>query len=89
MSDKGDRADTPAGVVWSAALGPHRAEALGARLGVTAETNWDVANARVRGEVFEALATMGADVKGHRPSVEALIAPPYHLDREGRVKKLG
>lgn len=46
-------------------------------------------NARVRGEVFEALASMGADVKGHRPSVEALIAPPYHLDREGRVKKLG
>ena len=46
-------------------------------------------NARVRGEVFEALATMGADVKGHRPSVEALLVPPFHLDREGRVKKQG
>ena len=46
-------------------------------------------NARVRGEVFEALATMGADVKGHRPSVEALLVPPFYLDREGRVKKQG
>jgi hypothetical protein len=46
-------------------------------------------NARVRGEVFEALAAMGADVKGHRPSVEALLVPPWFLDREGRVKKQG
>jgi hypothetical protein len=44
-------------------------------------------NARVRGEVFEALARLGADVKGHRPSVEAMIAEPYYLDREGQVKK--
>jgi hypothetical protein len=46
-------------------------------------------NARVRGEVLEALATAGADVKGHRPSVEPLLAEPYFLDREGRVKKRG
>jgi HEAT repeat protein len=44
-------------------------------------------NARVRGEVLEALATLGADVKGHRPSVEALLVEPFYLDREGRVKK--
>lgn len=47
----------------------------------------DKENLRVRGEVFEALAGLGADVKGHRPSVEALIAEPYYLDREGHVKK--
>jgi hypothetical protein len=47
----------------------------------------DTDNRRVRGEVFEALAGLGADVKGHRPSVEALIAEPFYLDREGRVKK--
>lgn len=46
-------------------------------------------NARVRGEVLEALAALGADVKGHRPSVEALLVEPYYLDREGRVKKRG
>ncbi len=46
-------------------------------------------NARVRGEVLEALARLGADVKGHRPSVEALLVEPYYLDREGRVKKRG
>jgi HEAT repeat protein len=44
-------------------------------------------NARVRGEVLEALAALGADVKGHRPSVEALLMEPFYLDREGRVKK--
>jgi hypothetical protein len=44
-------------------------------------------NARVRGEVLEALAQLGADVKGHRPSVEALLVEPFFLDREGRVKK--
>jgi hypothetical protein len=47
----------------------------------------DQENARVRGEVFQALVDLGADVKGHRPSVEALIAEPFYLDREGRVKK--
>jgi HEAT repeat protein len=47
----------------------------------------DKDNARVRGEVLEALAQLGADVKGHRPSVEALLVEPYFLDREGRVKK--
>lgn len=47
----------------------------------------DQDNARVRGEVFQALADLGADVKGHRPSVEALLVEPYFLDREGRVKK--
>ncbi len=44
-------------------------------------------NARVRGEVLEALSAMGADVKGHRPKVEALLVEPFYLDREGRVKK--
>lgn len=46
-------------------------------------------NARVRGEVLDALATLGADVKGHRPSVEPLLVEPFYLDREGRVKKRG
>jgi HEAT repeat protein len=46
-------------------------------------------NARVRGEVLEAMATLGADVKGHRPGVEALLVEPFFLDREGRVKKRG
>jgi HEAT repeats len=49
----------------------------------------DADNARVRGEVFDALAAIGADVKGHRPSVEALLVEPFYLDREGRVKKRG
>ncbi|MGB8932765.1 MAG: HEAT repeat domain-containing protein [Anaeromyxobacteraceae bacterium] len=49
----------------------------------------DRENLRVRGEVFEALAELGADVKGHRPDVEALIAEPFFLDREGHVKKRG
>jgi hypothetical protein len=44
-------------------------------------------NARVRGEVLDALAAIGADVKGHRPGVEALLVEPFFLDREGRVKK--
>lgn len=46
-------------------------------------------NARVRGEVLEAMAGLGADVKGHRPSVEPLLVEPFFLDREGRVKKRG
>ena len=46
-------------------------------------------NARVRGEVLDALAALGADVKGHRPDVEALLVEPFFLDREGRVKKRG
>jgi HEAT repeat protein len=49
----------------------------------------DKDNARVRGEVLEALAQLGADVKGYRPSVEAVLVEPYFLDREGRVKKRG
>jgi len=44
-------------------------------------------NARVRGEVLGALADLGADVKGFRPSVEALLVEPFFLDREGRVKR--
>ena len=47
----------------------------------------DRENARVRGEVLDALAGLGADVKGYRPSVEALLVEPFFLDREGRVKK--
>ena len=46
-------------------------------------------NARVRGEVLDALVRMGADVKGYRPSVEALLVEPFYLDREGNVKKRG
>ena len=46
-------------------------------------------NARVRGEVLDALVRLGADVKGHRPSVEELLVEPFFLDREGRVKKRG
>jgi hypothetical protein len=49
----------------------------------------DKDNARVRGEVLEALARLGADVKGHRPSVEPLLVEPFYLDREGKVKKRG
>lgn len=47
----------------------------------------DKENRRVRGVVLDALAGMGADVKGHRPSVEPLVAEPFYLDREGHVKK--
>jgi len=49
----------------------------------------DRENTRVRGEVLQALAALGADVKGHRPDVEALLVEPFYLDREGRVKKRG
>jgi hypothetical protein len=49
----------------------------------------DQDNARVRGEVLDALASLGADVKGHRPTVETLLVEPFYLDREGRVKKRG
>lgn len=49
----------------------------------------DVDNARVRGEVLSALAALGADVKGFRPSIEPLLFDPYYLDRESRVKKRG
>ncbi len=44
-------------------------------------------NARVRGEVLQALHALGADVKGHRPSVEAVLVDPFFLDKEGRVKR--
>ena len=46
-------------------------------------------NARVRGAVLDALATLGADVKGYRPTVEGLLVEPFFLDREGHVKKRG
>lgn len=49
----------------------------------------DKDNARVRGEVLQALFDLGADVKGHRPSVEALLVEPFFLDREGNVKRRG
>jgi hypothetical protein len=49
----------------------------------------DKDNARVRGEVLDTLAALGADVKGYRPSVEALLAEPWFLDKEGHVKKRG
>ena len=46
-------------------------------------------NARVRGDVLQALHDLGADVKGHRADVEALLVEPWFLDREGRVKRRG
>ncbi len=46
-------------------------------------------NARVRGEVLDALADLGASVKGYRPTVEELIVEPYYLDKEGHVKRRG
>jgi DNA-binding protein YbaB len=46
-------------------------------------------NARVRGEVLQALADVGADVKGFRPTFEELIGEPFFLDKDGRVKKRG
>jgi hypothetical protein len=46
-------------------------------------------NARVRGDVLQGLADLGADVKGHRPDVERLLVEPFFLDREGRVKRRG
>jgi len=49
----------------------------------------DEGNARVRGEVLAALHRLGADVKGHRPSVEALLVEPWFLDKDGVVKKRG
>ncbi len=49
----------------------------------------DKDNARVRGEVLQALAELGAGVKGYRPSVEALLVEPYFLDKEGQVKRRG
>jgi hypothetical protein len=49
----------------------------------------DKDNARVRGEVLEALERLGADVKGYRPSVEPLVVEPFFLDKEGHVKKRG
>jgi hypothetical protein len=49
----------------------------------------DADNARVRGEVLAALHQLGADVKGHRPAVEALLVEPWFLDKDGLVKKRG
>ena len=49
----------------------------------------DKDNARVRGEVLQALVDLGGDVKGYRPSVEALLVEPFFLDKEGQVKKRG
>ncbi len=49
----------------------------------------DAGNARVRGEVLAALHRLGADVKGYRPSVEALLVEPWYLDKDGVVKRHG
>jgi hypothetical protein len=49
----------------------------------------DAGNARVRGEVLAALHRLGADVKGYRPSVEALLVEPWFLDKDGVVKRHG
>jgi hypothetical protein len=59
------------------------------RAGLIALLLRDRDNARVRGEVLQALADLGADVKGHRPDVEGLLVEPFFLDREGRVKRRG
>ena len=68
---------------------PRLAPGEATRDGLIALLLRDKDNARVRGEVLQALAALGADVKGHRPSVEPMLAEPYYLDREGRVKKRG
>ncbi len=68
-----------------AALAPGQA----AREGLIQLLLRDQDNARVRGEVLEAMARMGADVKGYRPSVEPLLVEPFYLDREGTVKRRG
>ncbi len=68
-----------------AALGPGEK----ARDGLIQLLLRDRDNARVRGEVLDALARLGADVKGFRPSVEALLVEPFYLDKEGVVKKRG
>ncbi|HYG68049.1 MAG TPA: HEAT repeat domain-containing protein [Anaeromyxobacteraceae bacterium] len=60
-----------------------------AREGLIALLLRDRDNPRVRGEVLAALAGLGVDVKGHRPSVEALLVDPWYLDKEGHVKKRG
>jgi hypothetical protein len=49
----------------------------------------DAGNARVRGEVLAALHRLEADVKGYRPSVEALLVEPWFLDKDGVVKRHG
>jgi hypothetical protein len=49
----------------------------------------DAGNARVRGEVLATLHRLGADVKGYRPSVEALLVEPWFLDKDGVVKRHG
>jgi hypothetical protein len=46
-------------------------------------------NARVRGDVLADLHRLGADVKGHRPSVEPLLVEPWYLDKDGLVKRRG
>jgi len=46
-------------------------------------------NARVRGDVLANLHALGVDVKGHRPSVEALLVEPWYLDKDGLVKRRG
>lgn len=46
-------------------------------------------NARVRGEVLQALVDLGADVRGYRPTVEALLVEPWYLDKDGHVKRRG
>jgi hypothetical protein len=61
----------------------------GGRAALVALLLRDTGNARVRGEVLEALCLLAADVKGHRPSVEPLLVEPFFLDREGRVKRRG
>ncbi len=61
----------------------------GARVALIELLLRDVDNARVRGEVLQALFTLGADVKGYRPRVEALLADPWHLDREGKLGRRG
>jgi hypothetical protein len=60
-----------------------------ARVALIALLLRDRDNARVRGEVFQTLVDLGADVKGHRSEVEALLVEPWYLDREGRVKRRG
>jgi len=75
--------------IGAARLLPRIPPSEASRAGLIALLLRDRDNARVRGDVLQALADLGADVKGHRPEVEGLLVEPFFLDREGRVKRRG
>jgi len=46
-------------------------------------------SARLRNLVFDVFAERGWTVKGYRPTVEEMMAQPYHLTSDGVIKKTG